>query len=234
MHRNVTQWIGRWLLLMVWCAGWSSAVLAQDLPGNIPDDPRAVPDRQKETLKERHRDLISRLYAGTQVSAAPTFQRDLVAYGAYSEVGVDLAPHHALSLAFGVREYVVRSDAPDETHGHPMRRLGEEATRKKTVSLFTVNYNQRLAAWGSDARFARRTFVGLGFGGALGDGHLITVDLTPSYEIPVHAKWSLPVGIKIGHALMGKDRARVRGTYVGFSVSVKRRFGHRDVMKVLK
>ncbi len=231
MRWKTAQRIGYWLLFVVLCAGPVAEALAQDLPGNIPDDPRDLPDGQKDILKERHRDLISRLFVGTQASAAPTLRRDLIAYGTEKEVGLDLAPHHALSLVFGVREYVLRPDAPDATHDNPARRLGEEDSRKETIALFSVNYDRRLAAWGGDSRFARRTSVGVGVGGALGDGHLITVDLTPSYEIPVRTNWSMPVGLKIGQAILGKDRARVRGTYVGFSVGVKRRFGGHDALK---
>lgn len=219
--------IRRLLVIAVLGVGLCSGVYAQDVPDPVPGGPEAVPDRQRETLKERHRDLISRFFTTANVSAAPTFNHDLAAYGFLAETGLKVTPHSAFSFAVGVREYVVPNGA---SSGHSAG-ANPPMPQKERIALFAVNYDLGLASFGETPRFARHAVLGVGFGGALGDAHLLTLEVTPKYEIPIDQYWSLPVGLKLGQAALGADRGRVRGTYVGINVGIKRFYGQRDRLK---
>lgn len=214
------------LLTMTLCG----TAIAQDLPNNIPKGPQSVPENQRDQLKERHRDVISRFSTGGQFSAAPGWMAGPSTFGFQLEAGFDVGEHDAIYVTFGAREYVevgtMRSDrfrAPDPVESR--------WAAKKVNALFSANYETGLARYWDDA-FGRRAAVGIGLGFAGGGGPgMLSVEVGPTYVIPINPHWSLPVGVKIGQTLVGARRAQVRGTFVGVSIGVKRFYGHRDHLR---
>jgi hypothetical protein len=207
------------LALLVVLGGTAAA---QAIPDNIPDGTQSVPEQQREQLTERHRDVVSRFFTGANLSAAPAFDQEETAYSAQIEFGVDLARHNALYLTLGARQYLV--EAPETSAW-----LGG---RKETAALFAAHYDLGLARFMEAFTLSRRAAVGLGMGAVMGeDLGMLTVEVAPKYVLPIDQYWSLPVGLKVGQAVIGGHGAQVRTTFVGLSIGVKRFYGHRDHLK---
>ena len=207
------------LMLMVALSGTAAA---QAIPDNIPDGTPSVPEQQREQLKERHRDVVSRFFTGANLSAAPAFNQGLTAYSAQVEFGFDVARHNILYLTLGARQHVV--DDPEAT--------GWFGAQKETAALVAVHYDLGLARFVEASTFSRRAAIGLGLGAVVSENlGMLTVEVAPKYVLPINRYWSLPVGLKIGQAVIGGRGAQVRTTFVGLSIGVKRFFGHRDHLK---
>jgi len=204
---------------------------AQDLPDNIPDGPRSVPEKQRDQLTERHRDVISRFFTGAQFSAAPAWTEGPSTVGFQFEAGFDVDEHDAIYITFGAREYVAVETMRSDSRGAPGLG-GGRWSEKEVNALFSVNCETGLARYLDDTAFGRRAAVGVGVGfvGGAGPG-MLSVEIGPTYVLPINPHWSLPVGVKIGQTLVGARSAQVRGTFFGLSIGVKRFYGHRDHLR---
>lgn len=207
------------LALMIGLAG---SAAAQSIPDDIPGGPRSVPEQQREQLTERHRDVISRFFTGADVSVAPAFDPGLAVYSAELALGFAVQRHDALALTMGARQYVVEDpEASAWLRG-----------RKETAALFAVRYDLGLARFMEASSFSRRAAIGIGMGTVMsGRFGLLTVEVAPTYVLPIDRRWHLPLGLKVGQAILGGRAARVRTTFVGLSIGVKRFYGHRDHLK---
>lgn len=223
--------ISRCLAVLLTVTTLCGTAAAQDLPDNIPDGPRWVPEKQRDELTERHRDVISRFFTGAQFSAAPAWTKGPSAFGFQLEAGFDVGEHDAIYITVGAREYVEAGATRSDRRGAPDLG-GGQWSEKEVNALFSMNYEAGLVRYLDGTLFGRRTAVGVGVGLVGGGGPgMLSVEVGPTYTLPINPHWSLPVGVKIGQTLIGAGRAQVRGTFVGLSIGVKRFYGHRDHLR---
>lgn len=209
----------RALFLVVLLAGLALPATAQDIPNNIPDDPTESPaDRQREELKERNREAISKFFIGNNLAGAPAIGRYSPAVSYQLDIGFDRQGASAIYLTLGARRYATLGTGPfgltDETAG-----------------LFMLGYDLGLDRFTDDTRFDHAA-IGVSVGGVYGgDVGRLTIDVAPKYTIPIDRYWSLPVGLRFGQTLFGNFEDHVRTTFIGASIGVKLRFGHRPFFK---
>jgi hypothetical protein len=104
------------IVVLTW--GLSESAVGQAIPSNIPDGATSPAETQREQLKERHRDVLSRFFTGGHLAAAPAWAEGPSAFAFQFEAGFDVGVHDAVYLALGAREYVKAEAARRDAGGH--------------------------------------------------------------------------------------------------------------------
>lgn len=185
---------------------------AQGIPVNVPDTPGESPaDREREQLEERYRPLLSRLYVRSQLVAPVAVNSPFLSF--QLSAGYERTNGDAFYTITGVQEvFPVGEDAPD--------------SRLQTVYVLGAGYALHLGRFLPGSAHADRSTLGLEIGSQVGHQGRLSMELAPTYEIPVSHHWSVPVGLKLGTLYVGNDE--IRDAYVGVSAGVKMYLGKRD------
>ncbi len=209
-------------------AGVAVPAAAQDLPEHIPDGTGEGLDEQNaERLEERHRSLLSSLFATTSLGTAlPAFN---VAPGLTKRIAGGYEFRSGDALAASITVYRLRNgEAYRDIAGEPSA-FGRVPVGR-TVYLLTLRYELGLRRFAGASQTARRTSVAFGFNmspGQVGAG--LGASITPQYTLPINARWSLPVGLRVGGIMLGEEQ--VRHFFVGVHAGVMLHFGRREQMR---
>lgn len=193
----------------------------QAIPVDIPDTPGESPmDREREKREERYQALWSRFYGATSVSASPIFSTPGLLFDTVVEGGIEIGDGDALYFMIGAR---MTKDDPNAS------RIGPFSTDIDAGGeLFALGYEFGLKRF-SSVEMIRRSTVSFSFGGFVGDDNMLYADVSPRYIIPAGQYWSLPVGIKVTRAFLGRNATPI-GT-VGITAGIRRHFGQRKTLK---
>ena len=207
----------RHLVIAVALAAIALPASAQ-LPDNIPVDPEKSPaDRQRERFEERHHATFSRMFASSHLALSPVIQREGAMVDVVVQGVVDLPGGDALHLTVGSRSYALAEATDQPFH----------VSSRESAYLFAMGYDVSLSRFFPASALARRAAIGISAGGIFADVGVVSVDLEPKYILPINQYWSLPVGLKLGTAILGVLEASNAATFIGASVGIKRHFGQR-------
>ncbi len=57
-------------------------------------------------------------------------------------------------------------------------------------------------------------------------------DVTPTYDLLNGDFWSVPAGLKLSLMTVGSEEISMSRAFLGFTVGVKRHFGHRERLEL--
>jgi hypothetical protein len=205
------------LLLLLLCP---TAAAAQAVPDDIPDVPGEGPaDRWRERIEERYRGTFSRFFTTGSFDMAP-----VTAAGAAHQTNFNLG----LTFRSGDAVFAFASTrrAPADIEDG-VSVLGG----RKPVWYYGVGYVMSGTRLLGDSPLARRSALNLGVGVVDGDVASVAVDVAPTYDLLGGDFWSVPAGLKLSLATVRNDEIAMTNAFLGFTIGVQRKFGHRDKLE---
>lgn len=206
------------LLLLALAA---TPMAGQAIPDGIPDLPGESPaDREKERAKERYHGTLSRLFTTGSFDLAPV-TGDGSAYQANLNLGYNLGSGDAVFVFMSRRNVLADWNRDVALPG------GLES-----ASYYGLGYELAGARFLGASSLARRSALNLGLGVMRGELSSVALDVTPTYDLLNGDFWSVPAGLKVSLISVGSADASMSRAFLGFTVGVKRRFGHRERLEL--
>ncbi|WP_412063561.1 hypothetical protein [Rubrivirga sp. IMCC45206] len=197
---------------LVFALALATAASAQIIPDEFPTDEPMI-DRTKRELTERHRPLLSGLFATSTLSAGPRLAQPELFAAVGGEAGYRFGSGHAVALSVAVQ-------APIQSA--PGAGLGEV---DDTAGALGLEYLHGLRRVGTRT-VGRELAVGAG-ASFYGDGTVARLAVSPRIVVPLSPVLSAPVGLTLAQEI--GDAARP-GPFVGVTVGLRRIWADRARM----
>ncbi len=189
---------------LVFALALATAASAQIVPDEFPSD-EPMSDRTQRELTERHRPLLSGLFASSTVSAGPRLAQPELFAAVGGEAGYRFGSGHAVAVTLAVQT--------------PLQPSTDAALRDvdETTSALGLEYVHSLRPVRTGAT-GRELAVGAG-ASFYGDGTVARLSVSPRIVLPLSPVLSAPIGVTVAQEV--GDAARP-GPFVGVTVGLRR------------